>query len=170
MDITLHNQIMRRIILIGTGLILITGNGIAQENKSIVEETTVKRVVKKDGNTVEVMEVETIKSEKGTLIQKESKKEDADYTEKTELEQKEATILDKEKMDAENKALREAERKKQEAELQRSKEEGLAKAAAERKILEQQQAERLKALEENRKKLEKRGKGVGKLRKKKKGN
>ncbi len=162
---------MRRIILCGVGLLLSLGIGHAQENKTIVEETTVKRVIKKDGQNVVVQEIESTTSEKGRLIQQESQKEDADYSEATKLEKNEVTVLDKENVDAENKVLIEAERKKQEEELERSKAEGIAKAEAERKILEQQQAERMKVLEENRKKLEKRGKGVGRLsKKKKKGN
>jgi hypothetical protein len=168
---TLQFQIMRRITLLSMGLLLSLGIGQAQENKTIVEKTTVKRVITKDGQNVVVKEVESTTSEKGTLIQKESQKEDADYSEATKLEQNEDTVVDKEKFDAENKARIEAERKKQEEQLERSRAEGIAKAEAERKILEQQQAERMKALEENRKKLEKRGKGVGRLsKKKKKGN
>ena len=160
---------MKKTTLFTIGLVLSLGICHAQENETVVEETTVKRVVKKDGNTVEVKEMESTTAEKGKLVQKESNKEDADYSEVTQVVKSDATVVDKQLEDEKNKALKEAQLKKQEEELQKSREAGLAKAEAERKILEQQQAERLKALEENRKQLEKRGKGVSKL-KKKKGN
>jgi hypothetical protein len=43
-------------------------SGQAQENKTIKEETTVKRIVKKEGSTVIVKEVEEKKTEKGAVI------------------------------------------------------------------------------------------------------
>ncbi len=138
-----------------------------QENKTIKEETTVKRVVKKEGSQVIVKEVESVEKEKGAVIVADDENENQFFSEKSKNLDEENVLVDEVKVDAANEAMIEANKKKQEEELLKSQEEAKAKAEEQRKILEAQQQERLKMMEENRKKLMKRGKGTGKLRKKK---
>ena len=161
---------MKTITLFSLLLLLSTGIGLAQENKTIKEETTVKRVVKKEGSTVTVQETEATKSEKGAVIVADDEQENQVFSESTKLEDKEKVIVDETEIDAQNEAMIEANKLQKEKELQESIEAAKAKAEKQRKILAEQEAARLKAVEENRKRLEKRGKGVRKLSKKKKGN
>lgn len=139
----------------------------AQENKTIKEETTVKRVVKKEGSKVIVQEVEAVETEKGAVIVAGTEEENQYFKEDATKSGGENVLVDTVQIDKANEARIAAEKKKREEELQRSIEEAKAAAETQRKLLEQKEQERLRALEENRKRLEKRGKGVGKLKKKK---
>jgi midasin (ATPase involved in ribosome maturation) len=146
----------------------------AQEKKTIEKATTTTRVTTKEGSRIIVKEIEEVRQTDGTiiLIEKEGKdknyrREDSDFKEKTEQTVSKNIKVDKVTIDEKNEVLIEAEKKRQEDELQASIEEGKAKAAAERKLFEQQKKERMEALEKNRQELEKRGKGIVKLRKKK---
>jgi DNA-binding helix-hairpin-helix protein with protein kinase domain len=160
---------MKTVILLGILLAVNAGIGFAQENKTIKEETTVKRVVKKEGSTVIVQEVEATKSEKGAVIVADDEQENQVFSERTKMEDKEKVLVDETEIDAQNEAMILANKQQKEKELQESIEAAKAKAEAQRKMLAEKEAARLKAVEENRKRLEKRGKGVRKL-KKKKGN
>jgi midasin (ATPase involved in ribosome maturation) len=146
----------------------------AQEKKTIEKVATTTRVVTKEGSQVTVKETEEVRRTDGTiiLIEKEGedkyyRREDSDFKEKTEQTVNKNVNVDKVTIDEKNEALIQAEKKRQEDELQASIEEAKAKAAAQRKLLEQQKKERMEALEKNRQELEKRGKGIVKLRKKK---
>lgn len=146
----------------------------AQEKKTIETVTTTTRVVTKEGSQVTVKEVEEIRQTDGTiiLIEKEDKNkdyrsEDSDFKEKTEQTVNKNVVKEEVTIDDKNEALIEAEKKRQEDELQASIEEAKAKAAEQRKLFEQKKKERLETLEKNRQELEKRGKGIVKLRKKK---
>lgn len=140
----------------------------AQENKTVKEESTIKRVVKKEGSTVVVKEVEEVQTEKGAVIVADDEQENQVFSEKSNIEDAEKVLVDEELMNNQNEAEKEALAKKEAEELKKSKEAAMAKAEAERKMLAEKEAARLKEVEENRKKLEKRGKGIVKL--KKKGN
>lgn len=146
----------------------------AQEKKTIETVTTTTRVVTKEGSQVTVKEVEEIRQTDGTiiLIEKEDKNkdyrsEDSDFKEKTEQTVNKNVVVEEVTIDEKNEALIEAEKKRQEDELQASIEEAKAKAAEQRKLFEQKKKERMETLEKNRQELEKRGKGIVKLRKKK---
>ncbi|MCZ6594112.1 MAG: hypothetical protein O6943_04260 [Bacteroidetes bacterium] len=146
----------------------------AQEKKTIETVTTTTRVVTKEGSQVTVKEVEEIRQTDGTiiLIEKEDKNkdyrsEDSDFKEKTEQTVNKNVMVEEVTIDEKNEALIEAEKKRQEDELQASIEEAKAKAAEQRKLFEQKKKERMETLEKNRQELEKRGKGIVKLRKKK---
>ena len=145
----------------------------AQEKKTIETVTTTTRVVTKDGSQVTVKEVEEIRQTDGTiiLIEKEDKNkdyrsEDSDFKEKTEQTVNKNVVVEEVTIDEKNEALIEAEKKRQEDELQASIEEAKAKAAEQRKLFEQKKKERMETLEKNRQELEKRGKGIVKLKKK----
>lgn len=145
----------------------------AQEKKTIETVTTTTRVVTKEGSQVTVKEVEEIRQTDGTiiLIEKEDKNkdyrsEDSDFKEKTEQTVNKKVVKEEVTIDEKNEALIEAEKKRQEDELQASIEEAKAKAAEQRKLFEQKKKERMEALEKNRQELEKRGKGIVKLKKK----
>ena len=150
------------LLLFGFGAI------IAQENKTIKEESVVKRVVTKEGSTVAVKEVKEVQTEKGTVVIAGDETENQEFSEQTRKEDSEQVLLDEEMMNSQNEAEKAAIEKRKAEELQKSKEAAMAKAEAERKKLAELEAARLQALEENKKQLEKRGKGIVKL--KKKGN
>ena len=143
----------------------------AQENKTIKEVSTVKREIKREGSQVIVKEVEKVEKVKGAIIVSDSEEENQFFKEDaTKVDDENKVLVDEVTINKENEALIAAEKKKQEVELIRSQTEAKARAEAERKILEQQKKERMEALEKNRKRLEKRSKGTGKLKKKKKNN
>jgi hypothetical protein len=146
----------------------------AQEKKTIEKATTTTRVTTKKGDQIIVKETEEVRQTDGTiiLIEKEGEnknyqREDSDFKEITKESVNKNVKEDEVTIDKKNEALIESEKKRQEDELQASIEESKAKAAAQRKLLEQQKKERMEALEKNRQELEKRGKGIVKLRKKK---
>ncbi len=138
----------------------------AQENKTIKDESTVKRVVTKEGSNVTIKEVEEIKTEKGEVIVTDNEEENQVFSESIKTEGSEKVLIDETKIDQNNEALIAANKKKEEEELQKSMEAAKAKAEAQRKMLEEKEAARLKAVREKQKLLEKRGKGIVKLRKK----
>lgn len=146
----------------------------AQEKKTIEKVATTTRVVTKDGSQVTVKETEEVRQTDGTiiLIEKEGdnknyRREDSDFKEKTEQTVNKNVMKDQVTIDKKNEALVAAEKKRQEDELQASIAEGKAKAATQRKLFEQQKKDRMEALEKNRRELEKRGEGIVKLKKKK---
>jgi len=154
------------LVLFILGAFVFTSN--AQENKTIKEVSTVKRVVKKEGSQVIVKEVEDVEKEQGAVIVAGTEEENQFFKEDSTKEDDQNVLVDEVSIDKENEARVAAEKKRQEEEMIKSQAEAKAKAEAERKILEQQAKDRMKALELNRKKLEKRSKGTGKLKKKRK--
>lgn len=142
----------------------------AQENKTIKEVSTVKRVVKKEGSQVIVKEVEEIEEIKGTVIVAGNEEENQFFKEDSTKVDNTNVLVDKVSIDKTNEALVIAEKRRQEEEMIKSQAEAKAKVEAERKILEQLAKDREDALAKNRKKLEKRSKGTGKLKKKRKNN
>ncbi|MEZ4857814.1 MAG: hypothetical protein R2781_03300 [Flavobacteriaceae bacterium] len=137
----------------------------AQENRTIKEETTVKKVITKEGSQVVVKEVKEVEKETGAVIVADDEKENQEFSEDTTKDTENKVIKNEATIDEQNEALIAAEKKRQEEALKASIEAEKAKAEAEKKILEEQKQARLKALEENRKKLEKRSKGIAPLKK-----
>ncbi len=160
---------MKAIVPIIAALACSFGTLMAQENKTIKEETTVKRVITKEGSNVTIKEVEAIKIEKGEVIVANNEEENQVFSEETEVSDGEKIIVDETNVDANNEALIAANKKKEEEELQKSMEAAKAKAEVQRKLLEEQEIARLKAVKEKQKQLEHRGRRIVKL-KKKKGN
>ncbi len=146
----------------------------AQEKKTIETVTTTTRVVTKEGSQVTVKEVEEVRQTDGTIIliekevkNKDYRSEDSDFKEKTVQTVTKNVVMEEVTIDEKNEALIEAEKKRQEDELQASIEEAKAREAERRKMYEQKEKERMEAMEKNREQLERRGKGIVKLRKKK---
>lgn len=138
----------------------------AQENKTIKEESTVKRVITKKGSQVIVKETEDIDKVQGAIIVTGNDEENQFFKEDSTRVNDSKVRVDKVIVDKRNEALVAAEKRRQEEEMRRSIDEARAAAEAQRKKLEELEKKRLQELEENKKRLEKRGKGVGKLKKK----
>lgn len=141
----------------------------AQDVEGVKKETVTKTITTK-GLTTEVKTVEETKESKSVLIvDKNQDSEDADYRSKSATGEDKIKQDSKVFVDEDNAAAIEALKKKEEAELEASRKAQLAKAEEERKaLLEQFKKEQELELQRNRAKLEKRGKGVQKLNKKKK--
>ncbi|MEZ4874940.1 MAG: hypothetical protein R2793_05705 [Flavobacteriaceae bacterium] len=137
----------------------------AQENKIVKEETTVKKIITKEGSQVIVKEIKETEKEKGTVQVAGNEEENQEFNEAVQTDAEKEVVTDEVTIDEENEALIAAEKQRQEEALKASIEAEKAKAEAEKKMLEEQEQARLKAMEENRKKLEKRGKGMAKLKK-----
>lgn len=137
----------------------------SQENKTVVKETVTKRVITKEGSNVSIKEEVETKKEKGEIKVEEIETRDIPYAESIEAKKENEITKDQQLIDQENKALVEAEKKRQEQALINSKKEADEKAAQEKKLLEDKKAALIKEMEENKKKLEKRSKGMVKLKK-----
>ncbi|MDC8003999.1 hypothetical protein POV27_08040 [Aureisphaera galaxeae] len=148
-------------------IVLIIGPSLAQENKTITEVKTVKRIVTKEGSKVTVQEVETIEGQKGAVVVADDEEENQVFAEKSDTINQKNVLVDETNVDENNEALIAERKRQQEEELKKSKEEAMARAAAQKKLLAQKEKERQEALKANRKRLERRGKGVGKLDRKK---
>lgn len=159
---------MKKNTLLGLVLIGAILTCQAQENKTVQEVSTVKRVVKREGSKVIIQETEAVDKVKGTVIVANNEEENQYFQEDTLVVKDQNILVDETTTDQENEALIAAAKKRQEEELERSKAEAKAKVAEEAKLLAQRKADMEKQLELNRKKLEKRSKGTGKLQKKKK--
>lgn len=137
----------------------------AQENKTIKETTTVKKVVTKAGDKVVVKEVKETDTEKGAIVVENNEQAEQKSSLEVKKDVDKAVLKDATKTNEENRALVAQQKKDQEMALQQSIEQQKAKAEEERKLIEQQRQERLKMLEERKKELEKRSKGIVKLKK-----
>lgn len=139
----------------------------AQENKTVKEETTVTKIIKKEGSQIIVTEVTNTEQEKGALIIEGNDKVDQQYFENNEVVKENKVTTENVLIDQANEAAIEAAKKEQEAALKASIEAENEKAAAEKALLEEKKQAQLKELEENRKRLESRPKGMSKLKTKK---
>lgn len=141
----------------------------AQENETIMEVSTVKRVTKK-GTTIEVKEVKETVQEKGAVIISGSGEENQTFTENTKKDKSQEVLVDEVTEDDQNKALIEANRKREKEALEKSIQAEKAKAAAERKLIQDKKKQQQQELLANKKRLEKRGRKTGKLNKRRKNN
>lgn len=161
---------MNRILLL-TALVVLSGISLkAQENKTVIEETVVKKVTTRD-TKVAVKEVKETTLEKGEVVVDETSGPDNLYFKEDASKDASSEVLKDEVMtDEQNAALIQANKEKQQAELEnaiRMEQERLAK---ERAALAEKEKQRLLEMEANKKKLEKRGRKMAKLKKKKKRN
>lgn len=138
-----------------------------QENKTLKEETTVTKIVQKEGSKVIVTEVTETENAEGALIIEGNNQVDQQYYEDQGISNEKKVTTEEVMIDRANEAAIEAAKKKQEAALNASIEAEREKAAAEKKLLEEKKQAMLKELEENRKRLESRPKGMSKLKTKK---
>lgn len=138
-----------------------------QENKTHKEETTVTKIVEKEGSTVIVTEVTETENAQGALIIEGNNQVDQQYYENQQFSNDKKVTTEEVLFDRANEAAIDREKKKQEEALNASIEAEKEKAAAERKMLEEKKQAMLIELEENRKRLESRPKGMSKLKTKK---
>ena len=129
-------------------------SGTAQENKTVKETKTIKRIVKKVGDSVIVTEVEVIDKVKGAVVVAGGEKVNQSFKEDSTVVKSKNVLVDTTNIDQKNKALVAAEKKRREEELVKSKAEAAAKAEVERKLLEEKKAELQRQLKENRKRLQ----------------
>jgi hypothetical protein len=140
---------------------------MAQENKTIKEETTITKIVKKEGSQVIVTEVTNTEQQKGALMIEGNDKVDQQYFEDNESAKENQVTVERITIDQDNEAAIEAAKKEQEKALHASIEAEKEKAAVEKQILEEKRQAQQRELEENRKRLESRPKGMSKLKTKK---
>lgn len=137
----------------------------AQENKTVKKETTVKKVVKKEGGKIITKEVVDVKKEKGKVLVEGTDRVDQQSEEAMKMGKDARVLQDEVTIDHENEMKKKAAEEKRKAELAASVAEQKAKAEEQKRLLEEQRKERLRMLEENRKKLQQRPKGMAKLKK-----
>jgi len=139
--------------------------GLAQENETIKEETTVKRVVKKEGSKVITTEVSDVTKEKGKVLIDGNSDLNQNAVESSTMDKDKKILQDDVEIDEKNESLKEEIKEQHHEEIQSSIDAQRARIEEQKKLLEEQKLERQRLLEENRKKLEKRPKGMAKLKK-----
>lgn len=154
---------LKGILIVAVGLLSMSI--MAQENKTVKKETTVKKVVTKQGSKVVTKEVAKVKKEKGKILVEGNQKVDQSSGEAVNMDQDQKVVSDAVTLDMENEAKKKAMEEKRKRELQEAIEAQKAKAEEQKKLLEEQRQERMRLLEENRKKLQHRPKGMSKLKK-----
>ncbi|MCZ4319563.1 hypothetical protein O4H26_11225 [Aequorivita viscosa] len=156
---------MKRIIMcIAIALLAITTTN-AQENKTVKEEATVKRVITKEGSDVKIKEVKKTDTESGTVIVKDNNQTNQEFREAIKKKSDEKVLVNEVNIDQTNEAMIAAKKAKTQAQLEASKREQ-AELAAERKAkYEAKQAQMQKELAERKAQLESRPKGMSKLKK-----
>ncbi|MDN3723643.1 hypothetical protein QRD02_04565 [Aequorivita sp. SDUM287046] len=135
----------------------------AQVNKSVKEESTTQRVVIKEGSDIKITETKKTETESGGLIIENNNKIDRNFSEVTRQDTDQKIIVNDEFKDAENETLIEKRRLAQQAELDASKKKQAELAAQKKMEYEAKQAQMQKELEERKAALEKRPKGMAKL-------
>ncbi|MRT15969.1 hypothetical protein F3C99_03255 [Vitellibacter sp. q18] len=138
----------------------------AQVNKTVKEESTVKRVVTKEGSDVKIKEIKNTDTESGAVVVEGNNKTNQEFSETTRKDSDNKVVVDDVVKNEANEAKKMAIRERQEAQLQKAIEEQKAAAAAEAERerqakLQQQQVE----LEARRAALMKRPDGMSKLKK-----
>lgn len=140
----------------------------AQENKTVMEESVIKRVTVRNGSKVEVKEIKETVQEKGAVVVEGSEDENQAYSENIKKDESKEVLVDEVTDNAANQALVEELKLKREKELKDAIAAEKAAMAAERKIIEEKKKQQMAELEANRKRLQKRGKKMAKLKKGKK--
>jgi hypothetical protein len=154
---------MKRIIMSFAIAVLTITATQAQENKTIKEESTVKRVITREGSDVKIKEVKNTDTESGAVIVKDDDQTNQEFREKTKRDSDKKVVVDKVKVDRNNEAMIAEKKAQMQVQLEASKKEQ-AELAAERKAkYEAKQAEMQKELAERRARLEARPKGTAKL-------
>ena len=152
--------------LIALGLMMLTIAGAqAQVNKTVKEESTVKRVVTKQGSAVEIKETKDTKTQSGAVIVEDNNKINQEFSESSKNASDNKILVDEINTDAANEAMISNNKMRQEALLEASKKELAMDAEKRRMELEQKHMERMQELAENRARLEARPKGMSKLKK-----
>lgn len=137
----------------------------AQVNKTVKEESTVKRVVTKEGSDVKIKEIKNTDTESGAVIVEGNNKTNQEFSEATRKDSDNKVIVDDVVVDKQNEAMIAEKKAQQDAQLEASKREQEALAAKKKMEYEAKQAQMQKELAERRAQLESRPKGMAKLKK-----
>lgn len=150
--------------LMSLAVAILTIAGIqAQENKTLKEESTIKRVVTKKGSDVEIKEIKDIDTESGAVIVKDDNKTNQEFSETTKKNRDNKVLTDQVNIDPANKALIAENVRDQEAKLEASIKNQEELAAKKRRDFEQKQAQMQKDMAERRAALEARPKRMSRL-------
>ena len=156
---------MKRILMSIAILALTITTAQAQVNKTVKEESTVQRVVTKEGSDVKVKEIKKTDTESGAVIVKNNNQTNQEFKQTTRLDSDKKVLVDNTNIDQQNEAMIAAKKAQQEAQLEASKRE-LAEIAAKKKMeYEAKQAQMQQELADRRAQLESRPKGMAKLNK-----
>lgn len=137
----------------------------AQVNKTVKEESTVKRVVTKEGSDVKIKEIKNTDTESGAVIVEGNDKTNQEFSEATRKDTDNKVIVDDVVVDKQNEAMIAEKKVQQQAQLEASKKEQAEIAAKKKMEYEAKQAQMQKDLDERRAQLESRPKGMSKLKK-----
>ncbi len=147
-------------------LAILTLAGVqAQENKTVKQESTIKRVVTKKGSEVEVKEVKETDTESGAVIVSDDNQTNQEFRIESKKNRDNKLLTDELSTDEKNELLILENKRKQEEKLEASIRQQKELAAQKRKELEQIQLQKEKELAERRAKLEARPKRMSKLKK-----
>lgn len=147
-------------------LAILTLAGVqAQENKTVKQESTIKRVVTKKGSEVEVKEVKETDTESGAVIVSDDNQTNQEFRIENKKNRDNKLLTDELSTDEKNELLILENKRKQEEKLEASIRQQKELAAQKRKALEQIQLQKEKELAERRAKLEARPKRMSKLKK-----
>lgn len=140
-------------------LAILTLAGVqAQENKTVKQESTIKRVVTKKGSEVEVKEVKETDTESGAVIVSDDNQTNQEFRIESNKNRDNKLLTDELSTDEKNELLILENKRKQEEKLEASIRQQKELAAQKRKELEQIQLQKEKELAERRAKLEARPK------------
>lgn len=147
-------------------LAILTLAGVqAQENMTVKQESTIKRVVTKKGSEVEVKEVKETDTESGAVIVSDDNQTNQEFRIENKKNRDNKLLTDELSTDEKNELLILENKRKQEEKLEASIRQQKELAAQKRKALEQIQLQKEKELAERRAKLEARPKKMSKLKK-----
>lgn len=147
-------------------LAILTLAGVqAQENMTVKQESTIKRVVTKKGSEVEVKEVKETDTESGAVIVSDDNQTNQEFRIESKKNRDNKLLTDELSTDEKNELLILENKRKQEEKLEASIRQQKELAAQKRKALEQIQLQKEKELAERRAKLEARPKKMSKLKK-----
>lgn len=137
----------------------------AQVNKTVKEESTVKRVITKEGSDVKVKEIKNTDTESGAVIVKNNNQTNQEFKEATKVDSDKKVLVDETNIDQQNEAMIAEKKVQLQAQLESSKRDQ-AEAAAKKKLeYDAKQAQMQKDLADRRAQLESRPKGMSKLKK-----
>lgn len=137
----------------------------AQVNKTVKEESTVKRVITKEGSDVKVKEIKNTDTESGAVIVKNDNQTNQEFKEATKMDSDKKVLVDETNIDQQNETMIAEKKVQLQAQLESSKRDQ-AEAAAKKKLeYDAKQAQMQKDLADRRAQLESRPKGMSKLKK-----
>lgn len=137
----------------------------AQENKTVKKESTVKRIVTKEGSDVQVKEMKRTDTESGAVIVEGNKKTNQEFTENTQKDIANEVLVDKVVVNQDNVTSVEAQKELQKAELEASIRRQQELATQKKQEYNEKQLQMKKELAERQANLQARPKGMNKLKK-----